>query len=270
MARYEDFRVTNLNVDKILPTGQSASGAGLSPGIWGDCPILTMKVDPTLGIFTGDNFTSVMATGFPYLITGTNGTFTSLAASAQGVARALTAGADNDECEVSYNNNVAGLIKAAAANNWWFEARVKIKQITVAQGIFVGLAEEAGVADNFLADDTMALADKDYIGFSFLAATDIAPAVRTIMRINGGSEKIVKTGIMTAAAATWYKLGMKHADGRTKFYINGAPLADSVLTTASNYPLNQVMCPTFAVKSGDVAGTTNYLDIDWWYGAQLR
>src|SRR4030042_1762175 len=99
MARYENFNVGQLNVEKTIFTGRTAGGAGFSPVIWDDCAIEQMKIDPTLGIFVFDDFTTVQATGFPYKITGTNGTFTALAGQPYGVARALTAGADNDECE---------------------------------------------------------------------------------------------------------------------------------------------------------------------------
>lgn len=272
MPRYEDFRATNGTFEKVLFSGRTASGAGLSPDIWDDCPIANMQVDPTLGIYVFDDFAvAPVLTGWPYKITGTNGTFTALAGQMYGVARAATAGADNDECEVACNNNVAGIIKADATHNWWFEARIAIKQITVAQGIFVGLAEEAAVADDFLATNTMDLADVDLIGFHYIAATDIAPVVRTVIQLNGGGTyAVVQTGILTAAAGTYVKLGMKTVSGRTYFYVNGAPLTSSALNTATNYPLNQVMNRTLAVKSGDVAATTNYVDIDWWAAAQLR
>ncbi len=268
--RYENFNVGQLNVEKIINTANQAVGAGTagkSPDIWNDCPALSMLVDPTLGIHVGDDFAAVATTGFPYSIAGANGTFLSLTATPYGVARLNAPGTDNDECFVSYNNNLAGLIKADATKDWWFEARVKPSQITLAQGVFVGLAEEAAVSTDFMTDNTMALKVLDWIGFQIISATDIAAVWQTVMALNGGARVAVDSTAGTPAVA-WTKLGMKSVSGRVYFYINGAKLDTSVLNTATNFPLNQVMLPTFATKCGQA--TQNILDIDWWYAAQLR
>ena len=271
MARYEDFTVTNLHVEKILQAAAQAPGAGtagLSPLIWEDCPTLNMLVDPTLGIFCGDDFAYVNTDGFPYNITGTAGTFLGLAATPYGVAQLNAPGTDNDECYVQYNNGLSGLIKTDATKDWWFEARVKPSQITLAQGIFVGLAEEAGaVGADFMTDNTMALKVLDWIGFQVLAATDIAAVYQTVMALNGGARVAVDSTAGTPAVA-FTKLGMKCVMGRVYFYINGVKLDTSVLNTATDFPLNQVMLPTFATKCGQA--TQNTLNIDWWFAAQLR
>ena len=125
--------------------GGVAAGAGLSPAIWGDIPLLQMSVDPSLGVVGGDDFVTLGTNGFPYDIVGANGTFVPLAGEQYGAAEAVAAGTDNDECYVSSNNNLAGLIKANATDDWVFEARLKINQIATAQGVFVGLSEETGL-----------------------------------------------------------------------------------------------------------------------------
>lgn len=252
---------------KLLTGDGTAAGSGPSPLIWSDCPRLQMLVDPTMGIFAGDDFPHVQADGFPYLIIGTNGTFASVAGQQYGVARATAAGTDNDEAFVSYNDNVAGLIKANATNDWWFETRVKVSQITLAQGVFVGLAEESGVGADFMTDDTMALKVVDFLGFQILSATNIAAIWQTAHALNGGARAAVSATAGTATVA-FVKLGMKSVSGTVTFYINGVALSDTVATTATNFPLDQVMCPTWGTKCGQ--GTANTLDIDWWYAAQLR
>lgn len=252
---------------EILIEDGTAAGEGLSPLIWGDCPRLQMLIDPTIGVLAGDDFTQVLADGFPYLVIGANGTFLPLAAQQYGVARLLATGADNDECNVSYNDNLAGMIKANATDNWWFEARVKVSQITLGQGVFVGLAEEAGVGADFMTDDTMALKVIDNLGFQIIAATDIAAIWQTQMTLNGGARAAISATAGTAAVA-YVKLGMKSVLGVVTFYIDGVALDDTVASTATNYPLDQIMCPTFATKCGQ--GTANSLDVDWWYAAQLR
>lgn len=268
MARYENFNVGQINVERINTVGNTAAGAGKSPDIWSDCPALNMLVDPTLGIHVGDDFALVQTDGIQYNITGANGTFLGVEASPYGVARLDAPGTDNDGCFVQWNNGLSGLIKADATKDWWFEARVKPNQITLAQGVFIGLAEESDVlSTTFMTDNTMALAVLDWIGFQIIAATDIAAVWQTVMALNSGARVAIDSTAGTPAVA-WTKLGMKSASGRVYFYINGAKLDTSVLTSATNFPLNQVMLPTFATKCGQA--TQNTLDVDWWYCAQLR
>lgn len=271
MGRHEQFYATNAHFEKVMFTGRTAGGAGLSPDIWDDMPIANMAVDPTLGIFVMDNFAHLNTTGFPYLISGTNGTFVTRTGQAQGIARLATGGADNDEAYVSYNNNVSGLIRADATTDpfydWCFEARVYVSQITLAQGVFVGLAEEAAVGADFMTDSTMALKVLDWIGFQIISATDIAAVWQTVMALNTGARVAVDATAGTPSVA-WVKLGMKSVLGTVSFYINGAKLDTGVASTATNFPASQLLCPTFATKAGQ--GTANTLDVDWWAAAQLR
>lgn len=251
----------------IYDKSGSAAGAGLSPLIWDDCPRLQMLVNPTLGIFAGDNFDVVQATGFPYKLSGTNGTFAAVAAQMQGVARISAPGTDNDEAYLAYNNDAAGLIKADATHNWWFEARVKLSQIASEQGVFVGLAEETGVGADFMTDHTMALKVVDSIGFQIVHATAAAAVWQSIIQLTGGARAAVNA-TLASGSTDWVKLGMKSVSGTVTFYVDGAANATTVLSSATNFPLDQVMEPTFATKTGK--GAANSLDIDWWYAAQLR
>lgn len=252
---------------KISLSPGTASGAGLSPSIWSDCPLLEMAVDPTLGITDGDNFTRVQATGFPYELVGANGTFAAVAGQAQGVARILATGADNDEAYISSNNDKAGIIKADATKNWWFEARVKLSQITAEQGVFVGLAEETGVGADFMTDDTMAMKVLDSIGFQIVHAAAAAAQWQSMMQLSGGARAAVNATLVLGST-DYVKLGMKSVLGTVTFYIDGVADATTVLSTAANFPLDQVMEVVFATKTGKA--TANSLDIDWWKAAQLR
>ena len=252
---------------KISLSPGTASGAGLSPNIWSDCPLLEMTVDPTLGITDGDNFTRVQATGFPYELVGANGTFAAVAGQAQGVARILATGADNDEAYISSNNDKAGIIKADATKNWWFEARVKLSQITAEQGVFVGLAEETGVGADLMTDDTMAMKVLDSIGFQIVHAVAAAAQWQSMMQLSGGARAAVNATL--ALGSTGYvKLGMKSVLGTVTFFVDGIADATTVLSSAANFPLDQVMEVVFATKTGKAAA--NSLDIDWWKVAQLR
>ena len=247
----------------------TAAGAGLSPLIWSTCPRAEMLLDPTLGIWVGDDFPVVQATGFPYtLYTDTTDTFTSLAGQIGGVGRIALSGSDNDEEYVVYNQS-AGIIKADATHNWWFEARIKPSQVATAHGIFIGLAEEAGVGADLMDTDNMVLKVIDAIGFQIISAADGAACavIQTIIQLNGGARVAVDATAGTATAA-YIKFGMKSILGTVTFYLNGVALDTTVASTATNFPLDQIMCPTFGVKAGD--SNAENLDIDWWYAAQLR
>lgn len=248
----------------------TAAGEGLSPLVWSDCPQLDMLLDPTLGFFKGDDFQALDGTTeLPYTFyTDTSDTFTSLAAQVGGVARVSLSGTDNDEGFVVYNQS-SGIVKAGASNDWWFEARVKPSQVTKAHGIFIGLAEEGGVGVDLMNTDDMVLKVIDAIGFQIISASDGAACavIQTIIQLNGGARVAVDATAGTATAA-YIKFGMKSESGTVTFYLNGVALDTTVATTATNFPLDQVMCPTFGVKIGQASAET--MDIDWWYAAQLR
>lgn len=251
----------------ISGSGGSTTGAGLSPAIWSDIPLLQMAVDPTLGVVAGDDFVSLAVDGFPYDIVGTNGTFVPVAGQTYGVARATAPGTDNDEIFVSSNNNLAGLIKADATSTWAVEALVQINQIATAQGVFVGLSEETATGADFMTDNTMAMKVLDWIGFQIIHATDAAAIWQTVHCLNGGARVAVSATAATASTS-WVKLGMKSVAGVVTFYVNGVALADTVASSATNFPLDQVMQFVIASKCGSAAA--NYINIDWWKAAQLR
>lgn len=250
---------------QILVEGYN-SGAGLS-AFWDDCPRLQMLVDPTLGVFAGDDFTGVQATGFPYALTGTNGTYTGTAASGYGVATLLAPGTDNDEAYLTSNNNAAGLIKADATHNWWFEARVKLSQISAEQGIFVGLAGETEVGADLMTNDTMAMKVIDSIGFQIVHATAAAAVWQSIIQLTGGA-RVAIDATLVDGSTDWVKLGMKSVLGTVTFYVDGVANATTTTSAATNFPLDQFLQITFGTKTGKAAA--NSLALDWWYAAQLR
>ena len=268
MPRYQKLSVDELNVNKIITNkALGANDYGLTPEIWESFPLMNMLVDPTIGITAGDDFASVAVTGFPYAIAGANGTAVSLT-TAPSILLMTAPGTDNDECFVTYNNALSGLITLNATKNWAFEARVKVSQITTAQGVFVGLAgPSSGVGADFMTDNTMALKVIDLLGFQIIAATDVAAIWQTIHAKTSGARVAVDSTAATAAVS-FVKLGMKCISGTVSFFYNGALLDTQVKTTAENFPLDVVVNPVFATKCG--SGAANTLQVDWWRAAQLR
>lgn len=268
MPRYEQLSVNKLNVNQIVANKPIGSNDyGLTPEIWESFPLLNMLVDPTLGITAGDDFASVAVTGFPYAIAGANGTCVSLT-TAPSILLMTAPGTDNDECYVTYNNALSGLITLNATKDWAFEARIKVSQITTAQGVFVGLVgPSSAVGVDFMTDNTMALKVVDYLGFQIIQASDAAAIWQTAMAKTGGARVAIDSTAATAAAS-FVKLGMKCISGTVSFFYNGALLDTGVKTTAANFPLDVVVNPVFATKCGSAAANT--LQVDWWRAAQLR
>ncbi|RLC09558.1 MAG: hypothetical protein DRI24_21595 [Deltaproteobacteria bacterium] len=249
----------------------SAAGAGLSPAIWGDCPRGLMLVDPTLGHFVGDDFTKAntktFTTAYDYELAGTNGTFTQGASDPNGVAVITATGSDNDEANVNMNSGT-GIIKLDASTDWWFETRVKINQITTAQGVFVGLiTDDITMGTDFHTDNTMAMKVQDALGFQIIAATNIAAVWQSQMTLTGGARAAINATLETASTG-WIKLGMKCVSGVVTFFVNGVLDAESTTSATTNYPLDQYVVPAFATKCG--SATANTLSVDWWYATQLR
>jgi len=240
---------------------------GLSPAIWNDCPLDKMAVDPGYGIVDGDDFHgasgSPFVTAHKYALAGANGTLT--AAAAFGGGAVLTApGTDNDEAYIiGSGGNLP--FKLDAASTLWYEARLKVSQITTAQGVFAGFATEAGV--DFMTDNTMALKVVSSIGFQVIAATDIAAVWQSVMQLTSGARVAVNSALANASAS-YVKLGMKIVAGLCTFYVDGAPNATQVLSSAANYPLDALVAPVFATKCGTAAANT--LTIDWYKVAQTR
>ena len=273
----EEFHVANggkivLESGGLITSEDStAAGAGLSPLIWDDCPRLQMLLDPTLGHFVGDDFTLANGGSFTtaknYTLAGTNGTFTHVASDPNGVALLTAPGTDNDECNVNLNTGV-GVLKADAATNWWFETRVKVNQITTAQGVFAGLVDDqVTMGTDFMTDNTMALKVQGLLGFQVIQATDAAAIWQTIQAKAAG-DRVALNATAATASTGWVKLGMKSISGTVTFYINGVADATATTSASANYPLNLYMVPAFATKCGSAA--VNTLSIDWWYAASLR
>ena len=258
----------------LVDTGTPAGGAGLSPRIWKDCPLVGMLTNPGIGVFVQDDFTNVQATAHDYELTGTNGTFAAVAGSPYGEALiSAVTGTDNNEAHIAYNNDVAGCITANATKKWWFEARLKLSQIAAEGGVFVGLFQQAASADAIMGDDDMILtAGLDCIGFQFVeAVANPTPYWRTMMDL---AARAAVSETAALASTSYVKLGMKSTPNSAgtiatvKFFVNGLPLAGSTTSAATDFPLNVCLIPHFGVKTGK--NTAFSITLDWWQAAQLR
>ena len=263
----------NTGVTAVVSSNAADAGVGLSPNIWSDCPLLQMMIDPTIGIMARDFFQTVQATGFPYELSGTNGTFAAVASAPGTALLSAPTGSDNNEAHIAYNNDVGGLIKCDPSHGWWFEARVKLSQITAEGGVMVGLLEQGASADAIMADDTMIITPTlDYLGFQIVEAT--APSAMAWRTINQLASRTAINEQAAPASTNYIKLGMKSVPNAAgtiatvTFYVNGLPLPDVVTTAGVNFPLNVTLIPHFGIKTG-LNGAFS-MTLNWWAAAQMK
>jgi len=253
---------------------------GPSPGLWGDCPIGLLIQDPNYGVFFHDDFLA-----FDGAVSANVGRYASAHAwrsyedtgdsilpdetELGGVIKLSIAATNNNETWLAAGGTKGVLAKIAssAGKDLWFEARVKLHQLT-AQNWFFGLAEE-GLADaDTMEDAGGAMADKDYVGFR--VTEDDPSYIDAVHNVaSGGGEIVVKDQAKLIEADVWHKLGMRF-DPLTglKFYLDGVALAgvDAVLPTATGFPDGEELTILLGGKNNNAAKIAR---VDWVRLAQL-
>ncbi len=243
-----------------------------SPSIWGDCPNSLLN-DKGLGFFMHERFAgasdSTAAADGSSLGTNvrmanvTGNTIVAQLTNDGGGISVTTAAADNDQAVVA--GPTLGPITRNSGKKFWFEARVAPGDVDADMGIFVGLAEAAGVAAEVLADDVAAdgLATESAVGFLQDNGNDDAfdivyrkdaGTVTTILADATNSAALTDAGETAASLTdgTFWKLGMRF-DGRDKlhFYVNGVKVA--TLTIDSTFDQSKSYAPVIAIKTGTTA-----------------
>jgi hypothetical protein len=275
--KLEDFTVP---VKAVKSNKGSASGAGLSPAIWDDCPLLGVMCDPTIGYGISDDFVDV----------GLSGTITTIISSA-GLGRYLIFGGasatiapDNAlgggvTLTLTDNNQGISLITkqnpfqiTSGAGNLWFEARVKFSTITTnEQGWFVGLSSIITQSATVPLTATSALADVNLVGFHKPEAN--TTAFDASYKADGIDAVKVNSDIGTLVVGTYVKLGMKFdtSNNQLVFYVNGVKQTTAKTipnATGTDFPADVLMAPTIALMAA--TDDTEYATMDWWKCVQLR
>lgn len=178
-------------------------------------------------------------------------------------------GTANDECvlQVGSTAGASFSVPSTGGTTLCFETMLRKTSVTdSALGFFVGIGEEGfGLASgDALVDTTLAVADKDYIGFSNLTDGD---AVNFVYKKAGQTAQTVGTSATALAAATWIKLGFVYSPGfpagkRIKWFINGTEQSTYVTQTqieAATFPAGELMSPIAASKNVTAAATTFFL-----------
>jgi len=280
--RFEDKTIRPSAVkstDSPTDIGGDAS-KGLSPSLWDDCPIASMKADPLKGVFYFNDYVSRYGGGQQWL-TGTSTTeiadwiqtevtsgLTVPVETAGGILRV------SSEASAAANDGLCVMYRATPfvptdTKTIWFEALVAMTNIDAAAGaedqFFVGLTNTCTeqLAGGTI-DDT-----KDKVGFfhhdgSTTATLSFITAKTTVEEITTSAA----TGLVSGA---WHKLGFK-IEWRSSVqtiipYVDGVPgTIHNTNTTVPTAGTGLGICYS-AVSEGT---TTAILDIDWVAVAQLR
>ncbi len=267
----------------LITAHRALSSNGLSMNIWHDYPISDKLKDPFSVIDWFDDFVNNGDLGAgtilgPYAAAMDSGNDVQQLLAHEGILRLSLDNTDNDQAAIQASGGVGGPIEisdtAGEGYKMWFEARVRLSDITD-QTVFLGFAEEAmQVADALIADGGTALVDKDYVGFRVLSGDpDGLDAVHN--KASGGGEVVVKNEAQVLVATTWYKLGMVYEPARfspldgkiMRWYVDGVEVG-SITTLPSTFPDAEKMAFLMTIKNGD--GTARNFDIDWVRWAQLR
>lgn len=260
--------------------GSADTGRGPSPGIWGDCPILSILDGSIAGIMVIDDFekgglitsptTSAALVGIPYSGFGDTGSTITDAAELGGAIKLLSDGTDNDATQL-FSLTVAfqtGLTKGPL----WFEARLKFNALlTTETGFFLGLADNTAKTSAVVLTDTASgLADLNLVGWHALD-TDVG-TIKSCYKSNTVTAVDVQSVASAIAEDTYVKLGFKKdVNGLVTWYINNLPQSTTfqVLNDlGTGFPGDAVMGPCLSMAVGAATGTQTVI-MDWWRCVQV-
>lgn len=275
-------------------SANAVNSRGPSPSIWADCPVVTFMNDPSKGLHMFDDFKNSIvqketasATDFTSGVGHIVGDINwyayiessklvdcAIAADDDGHLVLDTDGTDDDVNVIVSGDNVIAQIrspKEAETKKFWFEARLKVSTITNTDlSWFLGLMQPGQAADGTpLGAAPTAPADVDYIGF-FVAEADGDDVTIIYNEATSGTAQS-DTGVITAAADTWMRLGMKLVINgnsiKMRFYKDGVDQGDDAAIDLSdsdaNWPGDTNMCLILAMTSGAAGADGDKITVDW-------
>ena len=256
-----------------LPISGSNTGRGPSVGLWSACPWMDYIMDPTKGMAYFNDFHGSHALAAnqakTYLGGGASGftgatagsVITNIATDPNGVLKLATT-TDNESVAVQVLGalDTAGQFVLTSGKKSWWEARIKVKNITDAKfGLFCGFTEEGLLAQDVIMTATGTLQDKDYIGFLRVEAD--GDKLDTVHRKASGAAVVVQADAVTLVADTYIKVGA-YCDGTTvTFYADGTALASTCLLATATVPTAEEMAFQLVLNAGHADDCD--IHIDW-------
>ena len=250
------------------------STIAFNAGPFADIDVERAAIDPGYAIFDHDDFrlnADQTATYGKYIFSKDNSGTAALSSSLVGGVLNLTTDTNaNDEIVLSREIGGEGLFKPTLQDGkrMMFCARCMLVNYTQ-MGYFIGMAEP-GLTTDVLVNDTMALIDKDYIGFHVDAA---APTyVDAVHNIESGTATVAEANCFTNSsteAAYFHTFGFVF-DGFTKltYYVDNDEVGETAVCTSSTFPTAQILTPIFGLKTDTSNHPVVYMRLDWWFAFQ--
>ncbi|NIT61566.1 MAG: hypothetical protein GWN67_20500 [Phycisphaerae bacterium] len=253
------YHIANMKDHRRLIAGETG-GAGPSPDLWSDCPLLPMMLDPSEGYYYFSDFMDEVdaTTGDGWTITqATSGTLGTVI----GVGGELHLSAGAATADQGVNAQLLNCcVKPTADKDIWFEARIQVSHVD--NQIFVGVAS---TDTTLIATGALDEANPSSIGFF----TDVnsSSGKGGIISQKAGSNDTTED-VVTVSATTWTNLGFKvEGVSRVIFYQDGAIIGQ---VTDTNDIADAVEMALSLVCQNEDGANTNTLKVDWLRIAQLR
>ncbi len=258
--------VANRGRNMIFRDKELSPGAGASP-VSEMIPSLAMLCDPQVAFQFFEDFlgmpmddTTANPTTWKYSSDTATGGVTLPSGVVGGVINVACGGTDNNETYIQLGplgTMEPFKILDASDHPLWFECRAKALE-HADEGVFIGLAEAGCAAANFLADNTGAVADKDFIGFNILAAT---PEAWNTTWKKAGQTVATNAGEAGVNADDWHVFGF-YFDGESTvtFFADGVACTTTATTSAATFPSGEELGPIVAVKTGEAVAKNVQVD----------
>lgn len=202
-----------------------APGAGsLSGGLWGDCPLLALYLNPTLGHQEFDTFTAFDADDDYVVTQATAGTADVI--DGDGGLLQLDSNSTTADQGIQVQHKTE-TFKLEAGKTIWFEARVKVVDTLTKCQFFAGLAN---LDTTLIASGEISATD--YVGFlSDATKMGSASAGKWDFELYDGVTAEAVSNAVTPAEDTWVRIGFKIEGVTTATpYVNG--VAGTAITIA--------------------------------------
>jgi len=256
--------------------GSAMTGRGMSPNIWGDCPILSIIEGTVPGVHFFDDFARGFITPTITTLINVDGyaCFGSAGATitwddSTGGGIVLTEATDDESVSMTWEQHPFWL--NSSKGKFWFEARVKLSTVAANHAFVVGMMDTTSLSAAVPVTATGAIADANFVGFHRPEAN--TTAIDASYKADGVTAVEVNSDIGTLVADTYVKLGMKSDpddSNKLAFYIDNVKQASTKTLGAAagtDFPDDIGLAPVIGQTLGASASKT--ITMDWWRAAQL-
>ena len=232
-------------------------------GVWKDCPLLPMTLDPTVGYIFFEDFMNMSGVAYAttamagWTVTQENNGAVSTSDTMQGGVLLMDCDSTTqaDGLNAQYTEGTLPFIPVAG-QDIWYETKIKIVDDVSSVEFFAGLsAVDTTIIDG--SDMTAA----NHIGFECISSSAL------LFGAEKAGVEATPVAATTLVNATFVRLGFK-VNGVTSVthYVDGVEIGTSILT--ANIPVVG-LTPSFVCQAGDDTKDP-ILYVDWVKVAQIR